>query len=497
MPQAPSGGRVPRWAVAADALVLFLLALAASVAIFGGIRTRLIGVRLTISTADRLLAAAAVAFFVRHAVVWWPPLPVRLWSALRNFRRDPPEGWGTAFRISLTSRLAVLLVGYFAVMLVGYGPTPVPFRISDNEFLNLSARWDAGWYLGIAREGYIWNPNTSRQQNVAFFPAFPTLMWLGSTVAGARPQTGPVTTILNTGLAVSLAAFTWALVYLFRLAREQLTEDEAFGALLLLAAYPFAVFFSAPYTEALFLLSSAAAFYHLRRRAIVAAACWGLLAGLARPNGCLLSVPLGLMALGDVWPRTRPWLGLQPERDSETRSGAPVGSGSAVGRTVATLTAAAMPGVGMLLFSAYVQSLTGRPFAWAEVHGAWGRQYKGLDELITERYEYFDVHGLYGYLSSLPLDVLNSAAAIFALAMAWPVARRFGLVYAAFIVVNVIPPLVAGGTLSMGRLTSVLFPMFFALAARLPPQSRAALAAAFAVGQGLVAVMFFTWRPMF
>ena len=56
-----------------------------------------------------------------------------------------------------------------------------------------------------------------------------------------------------------------------------------------MAAYPFAVFFSAPYTEALFVLGAVAAFYHFRRAEWLQAAAWGLLVGLTRPNGCFLS----------------------------------------------------------------------------------------------------------------------------------------------------------------------------------------------------------------
>jgi hypothetical protein len=86
---------------------------------------------------------------------------------------------------------------------------------------------------------------------------------------------------------------------------------------------------------------------------------------------------------------------------------------------------------------------------------------------------------------------------IFALLMLWPVARRLGLAYAAFVLVNLVPPLLAGGVLSMGRLTATLFPLFLALAASVSPRAVPPLVTAFALGQGLAAVLFFTWRPLF
>ena len=54
-----------------------------------------------------------------------------------------------------------------------------------------------------------------------------------------------------------------------------------------------------------------------------------------------------------------------------------------------------------------------------------------------------------------------------------------------------------GGTQSIGRLTSTLFPMFIVLAAWAGTAGRMALLVVFAVLQGLVAALFFTWRPMF
>jgi len=51
--------------------------------------------------------------------------------------------------------------------------------------------------------------------------------------------------------------------------------------------------------------------------------------------------------------------------------------------------------------------------------------------------------------------------------------------------------------LSMGRLTATLFPVFLALAVTVRPRVIPPLITAFAIGQGLAAVLFFTWRPLF
>jgi hypothetical protein len=51
--------------------------------------------------------------------------------------------------------------------------------------------------------------------------------------------------------------------------------------------------------------------------------------------------------------------------------------------------------------------------------------------------------------------------------------------------------------MSLGRFTSVLFPIFIWLGLALGRRGREATTMVFAAGQALFAVLFFTWRPMF
>ncbi|MBA2301111.1 MAG: hypothetical protein H0W08_00590, partial [Acidobacteria bacterium] len=105
--------------------------------------------------------------------------------------------------------------------------------------------------------------------------------------------------------------------------------------------------------------------------------------------------------------------------------------------------------------------------------------------------------GLIELASNLPYDTLNGLALLFALAMVWPVYRTLGLAWAIYILISVVPPALAGGVLSLGRLTSTLFPMFLALAAVLPPRAVPHWATAFAILQGLCVTLFFTWRQLY
>ena len=97
----------------------------------------------------------------------------------------------------------------------------------------------------------------------------------------------------------------------------------------------------------------------------------------------------------------------------------------------------------------------------------------------------------------VPYDTLNTLAVVFAVLLVWPVFRRLGLAYGLFVLVNLVPPIFAGGALSMGRVTSTLFPLFIVLAAMIPARAVPAWTASFALLQGFVAAIFFTWRELF
>jgi hypothetical protein len=470
-----------RISAAADAAAVSALTLALFVAVFGGFILQLGPLAISVHGAGRLLFVAAALMAIRHAANPEDPLHRRLWRAMQARREGTPSAIVPA---AIGTRLAVLFVGYMAVNTIGVSPTSVGFTLSPRPLLNLPARFDAGWYGGIALDGYYFQERWDRQQNIAFFPAAPMLMRVAGYPLGAFaprvPREVRIARLLWAGVLLSIAAFAWAAVYIWRLAAEMIGDARAPAAVVLLAAYPFAVFFSAPYSEALFLLGCAGCIYHFRRGEWLAASAWGLLVGLTRPNGCFLSAVLATMVFERHWSVSRsPML--------ESRSPLPVAQ---------SLLVAAMPGIGMLAYSAYVHQLTGDFFGWARMHEAWGRSYQGLAP-IERAYGWLVDEGLITVVQNVPYDTLNSLGVIFALAMVWPVARKLGPALALFIVINVIPPMLAGGALSMGRLTSTLFPIFIALAAIVSPRTVPHLVTTFAILQGLAAALFFTWRPLF
>jgi hypothetical protein len=476
---------LPLWVRAADVVTVVLSALVVHVAIFGPLR---LGSLLSVGEPGRALIVLGAIAGLRHYLVRTPPVYRRIWAWLRAGWRT--EACQTVWPIVVVTRLAVLLVGYLAVVSIGFPEGAPPIRVSDNEAANLALRWDTGWYLNIAMEGYQWSAESEGQQNVAFFPAYPLVTKGVATLLGAqsifrppldRPPRVAMARLqqryLGSALLVSLLAFAWGMVWLYRLAREHLDEPATRAALLLLAAYPFAVFFSAAYTESMMLLAVVAAFYHYRHEKWAAAAAWGLLAGVTRTNGFLLAGPLGVIGLQQLLAR----------RASATPRDALVRHALVAG------TVAAMPLVGVLIYSGYIYSLTGDPFAWREAHTAWGRTYTGFPTLIMPL-EALTERGVVEYTSAQPIEALNAVGAILACALIWPITRRLGPEYGLFMLLNVGPPLMFGGFLSMGRVTSLLFPMFMYLALVLADRQRQTLVSGFACVQGLAAALFFTWH---
>jgi len=349
------------------------------------------------------------------------------------------------------TRLGVLLVGLAAAVFIGYTPDPgepSAWRVAADPAGNLLARWDAFWYLDIATHGYRWNGNPLEQQNVVFFPLFPVLMRaVGAAIGGHA---------LIAGLIVSLAAFLPALCCFWRWTADRLGADAATGAVWLLCAFPSAIFFSAVYTESLYLLIAVGACYYAERSRYWLAAAVGLMGGLVRPNGLLLSIPIA-------------WTAFVAGRDRH--------------RVMSRGAAAVAPIVGALCFCAYLAWRVGDATAWLSDQAAWP-------------------HNLGVRPVELPHASINFwwipnalALGLVLIALA-PLTALLGTAYGLFVVGNIAPPLLRHGLMSLGRFSSVMFPVFAWLATRVRGRSRTRLIVAFGLGQAVLAALFFTWHPI-
>jgi hypothetical protein len=144
--------------------------------------------------------------------------------------------------------------------------------------------WDGLWYRLIAIDGY-----DSHSATAAFWPLFPWLMNVGSTVSSVAPET--------VGYVIANLSFFGALILLYRLISLDFDREIARRTLVALAFFPMSLFFSAVYTESLFLLLVVAALYAARQEQWFAAGLYGLLAALTRSQGVLLLLPFAVLFL--------------------------------------------------------------------------------------------------------------------------------------------------------------------------------------------------------
>jgi Mannosyltransferase (PIG-V) len=216
-------------------------------------------------------------------------------------------------------------------------------------------RWDARWYIEIAQHGYRPELESIRGER-AFFPLYPLMVRALGGFAGAGAA-------VIAAIVVSLAAFGAGLRLLHRLAALDLGPGGADATVMLMAFAPAAYFFSAPYTEGLFLLVTVGAFLAARQGRWALAGVAAALASGTRPTGALLVVPLAILYLygprADREPaaaRDSGWRALLPRHPPRPD----------------VLWLALAP-VGVVAYSLYLRHSVGDAFAWQHVQPLFGR----------------------------------------------------------------------------------------------------------------------------
>ena len=149
----------------------------------------------------------------------------------------------------------------------------------EGRLLGVWQRWDACWYLRIATFGY--EPG---EPGTAFFPLFPTSIRLLGPLLGGN--------LALAALVVSALGYIAAMAILHAMVRADFDRRTADRSILYISVFPTAFFFFAPFTESVFLALVLAAIYGVRTRRYGYAVLAALLAGLTRPQGVLLAIPL-------------------------------------------------------------------------------------------------------------------------------------------------------------------------------------------------------------
>jgi hypothetical protein len=307
---------------------------------------------------------------------------------------------------------------------------------------SLPARWDSEWYLGIARDGYAYK-GVGELSNIVFFPVYPLLMRAVAYVFGGN--------VALAGWLISLACLAAGAVVLAHLVREFHPKLDADEVVLMLLAFPTAIFFNAVYTEAFFFAVSVAAIYLARRRAWGWAAAFACVAALTRVTGVLLFLPLAIEAWLE-WRETGRW-------------------------RRAWLALAAIPAAAASFF-AYHWLRFGDPLLFFKIEKTWGRSFT----LNGEHFLAFTGAAQ----ANLGLDVFFAVLALAAVVVIW---RRVRPSYAVYALASLLLPIASGTLMSIGRYALVLFPIPMAFAT-LPPTARRAWLLLSAMLLGLYALLY-------
>jgi len=313
---------------------------------------------------------------------------------------DLPDALKIAILPFLVSRLLLGLAAGLAYVSIGFarpGDPQHPWPLAP--WLS----WDAVHYLRIARAGYPPDPTSS---DLGFFPLLPLLLGAAGASEWAAVALGFVLGLAGFAVLAALTARVW-------------DRQAAVRVCWLAAFWPLAIFWSAVYTEGLFLALAAGALWSAWAGGALPAAALGLAAGLLRPNGLMLALPL-LVLLPAGWARL----------------------------------AALGPLPGPALFATYLWAHTGRPLGFLASQA-------GHHPLA--------VGHPFGRLLTLdPVEVLGFGFLLLAVAAAVWLATRPELGawrVAAPVTIGalLLPSLASGSLASFGRYSMAAFPIYWAL----------------------------------
>jgi hypothetical protein len=455
-----------------------------------------------------------------------PPAAARARAALRA---DPQrmEAVRVSWRALWSSRLLVWAIGAGAAAVFGLGVAhsaydPPNVTGGFGHFWDVlaapAARWDSAWYLVIAKFGYRPDLLPFTAPRMAYFPLYPLAM-KAISLAGVP--------LVLAGVLISLCAFGLALYGIHRLTALELhgrlprvrggAGEAARIAVVATAFSPMAFYFSAVYTDALYMALSVGVFWSARSGRWVWVGVLGALATATRSTGLMLLVPALVIYL----------YGPREDRPGEAIRRA--AQSSAAGRLRAAAAAlrprhrprpemlwlALMP-LGIVAYAAWLGIAGGEPFGPFHAEQSWSRHFvgpylgtwdgivagfDGARQLISGQthHVYFTLAG-----GDPRIAAWHNLMELAFLALAIPalvgVLRRLPFAYGAYVLAAMALPLsypVAPQPLmSVPRYLAVLFPFWIWVGAWLgehPRLRRPALAASIAL-MGLFVAQFSTWH---
>ena len=381
--------------------------------------------------------------------------------------------WPFVLAVFVLSRIFFLGVGAIATATLPWAQPAhgAPLDLPAPP-LDYWAHWDGVWYWQIAYGGYP----VGRPFLTGFFPLFPLLMHLATTLGGD---------LALWGVAISLAATLFALYFLYRIAERLWDVRAAQATTLVFAFFPTAFFLNAIYTEALFVALAAGSYWAAYvRRDLLLAGILGALAAATRNVGVLLLIPLGY-----EWLRNRRefgWRGL--------------------------LEIALVP-VGLLGYMAFLQGRFENPLMFSDaqslywsrdftnpldtLRAAWADAGRGLRYVLDPAALFLDPAALPALEASGVINIVFLAVAFVLMNVGFAI-LPLGLSLFTFVVMllHLLTPNAGIPLLGLPRFVLVIFPLFLVLGYMLS-RSRTLLffwlLLSSSLGAALTA-MFVTWR---
>ena len=318
------------------------------------------------------------------------------------------------------TRIPILIIAELAAVIISQR-AGVHFTASSIPLLAVWGRWDAEHYIGIASQGYSGT-------EPAFFPLYPLLIGLLGKAIG---------NYLIAGLVISNAASFLALLYLYKLVEHEYNRQVAHRTIFYVSIFPTAIFFSAVYTESLFLLLTVASFYYIRERRWILAGICGYLAALSRVEGVLLAVPLLIEAFAALRAQRTDWWKWPMDT------------------VVKPLIGLAIVPLGLATHMAYLW-VARRSALFLARTGHWGRHLAPPWESFVHSFKLIAM-GNPQVVANQFLEVTFTLLMLAVLVLGF---RRLRFSYVAYMGLSILVPMSTSSLMSMPRFALVLFPMF-------------------------------------
>lgn len=325
---------------------------------------------------------------------------------------------GKISALFLVWRLTLGIFGFLALMLM---PKVVAGELvfGSSGFWQSWANWDGGHFLGIAENGF------AVTQQYAFFPLYPALISLLVPV---------FRNFLATGLVISNILALLAVIFLYKLAKLDFAKDLSLRTIIYFLFFPTAFFLGAVYSESLFIFTTAAAFYFLRKGNFAVSSIFAIFVTLTKPYGIIIVLPLVIEYLVSKKSRFK----FEPQ-----------------------LVLLLVPVVAFIVYLIYLRNLTGDAVIFAKVQGDWLRTPVNPAVTLWNYYLSFFITPPNLFFGIQVIEFLSAILVLVLIIFGW---KKLRLSYSVFLL-SLYLIFVSTGTLtSFPRFVLVLWPSFFILA---------------------------------